>query len=173
MRLPPQDFLHECLDYDPDTGELTWTDRPRAHFTTVRVWRYWNARNAGRPALNFIEPSGYRSGVITVDGNTQEYPQHLVIWKLMTGEEPEVAIKHKNEQRADNRWDNLYLGTEPAVRPHSTGFKGVSRHGNKYRAVIYQDRRTRIYLGLYDTPELASAAYAAKAKELFGEFAQA
>ncbi len=51
----------------------------------------------------------------------------------------------------------------------STGFRGVSKDGNRYRAVIYiKDRRTPFVIGRFDTPEEAYAAYRAKSKEIFG-----
>ncbi len=43
-------------------------------------------------------------------------------------------------------------------------------HYGKWKATIGHKRR-KIYLGRFDTPELAYAAYCAAAKELHGEFA--
>ena len=28
----PVEYLRECFHYDPETGELTWKERPLSHF---------------------------------------------------------------------------------------------------------------------------------------------
>ena len=53
---------------------------------------------------------------------------------------------------------------------NTSGFKGVYLHQKgRYVAMIKHNRKS-IYLGLYDTPEEAAAAYFQKSKELFGKF---
>jgi hypothetical protein len=49
---------------------------------------------------------------------------------------------------------------------NKSGYKGVIKMGNKWRAKIRQ-----IYLGLFDSPIDAARAYDKKALELFGEYA--
>jgi hypothetical protein len=51
-----------------------------------------------------------------------------------------------------------------------TGFKGVSKHGNRFRAKIWNNDQ-QYHLGLFDTAEEAAAAYNAEAFRLYGEFA--
>jgi hypothetical protein len=55
---------------------------------------------------------------------------------------------------------------------NKSGFKGVSWHKGcgKWRAQICVNRKKK-YLGLFDAPEDAHAAYSKAAKELHGEFA--
>jgi hypothetical protein len=55
---------------------------------------------------------------------------------------------------------------------HSTGFKGVQRCGDKYRARIFADGRVR-HLGVRDSAEAAHALYVQAANEIHGAFAYA
>jgi hypothetical protein len=49
-----------------------------------------------------------------------------------------------------------------------TGYRGVTKEKNRYRAVIYHERKAH-NLGFFDTPEEAAKAYNKKSLELFGE----
>jgi hypothetical protein len=158
--LPTQQYLRECLSYDPETGELHWNERPVAHFVSVHARTRWNGRYAGKPA--FRKPKdGYFSGHIL----KRDYRAHRVIWKWMTGEEP-ATIDHINGQRGDNRWANLRSipGADNQLnvklyRCNKSGRCGVQFHkaARKWMASI-SARGQQHYLGLYDTFEAAVAA---------------
>lgn len=47
------------------------------------------------------------------------------------------------------------------------GYRGVVQDGNRFRAVIYKDRKP-INIGSFDTVEAAAEAYNSKSKELYG-----
>ncbi|MFM1874413.1 MAG: hypothetical protein RL266_150 [Bacteroidota bacterium] len=49
-----------------------------------------------------------------------------------------------------------------------TGFRGVTKEKNRFRAVIYHERKAH-NLGFFDTAEEAAIAYNKKSRELFGE----
>ncbi len=80
----------------------------------------------------------------------------------------------KNGNRLDCRIKNLEWANFSKVTRNTkyheskTGFRGVHKERNKYRAVIYHDSK-RFNLGLFDTPEEAANAYNAKSEELFGK----
>lgn len=148
------------VSYDPETGIFT-------RLKSVHKFRIGKA-------AGFVSHSGY--GVVII-GNYRFYA-HRLAWLIMTGEQPQV-VDHINRNPTDNRWVNLRNGTQAQntanagpSKNNKTGFKGVSLSDGKYRATLMFNRR-QIWLGYHDTPEAASEAYKAKAKELWGEYANA
>lgn len=100
--LPDQNRLNEALLYDPVTGALDWRARPRHHFSSDVEMRRWNTRYAGKPALSNQNREGYLTGGF--DGVA--YQAHRIIWKMMTGNDPDY-IDHINGHRNENSWANL------------------------------------------------------------------
>ncbi len=171
--LPDRVYLEECFAYDPDSGALIWRHRPREHFLSIRAQRSVNTRFAGRQA-GYID-----RGHLAVRIDLKLYVAARVIWKIMTGEEPPDLVDHENVNGLDNRWDNLRPATgsdngcnSPRPRkPGKTLPKGVHRHPcGKFQAGITR-YGTFHYLGLFNTPEEAHAAYVEAAHRLHGEFA--
>ena len=159
--------LKELLHYCPDLGIFWWKERPGSD----RFTKTWNTRFAGTIAGKRTA-KGY--GEIKVDGRPRK--AHRLAWLYMTGEWPPDQIDHRNGWRLDNAFDNLRSATASQNGANSrsyskTGFKGVTRARDKFQAQIANNGRNE-YLGLHATPELAHAAYAKRAKELFGEFAR-
>ena len=151
----------ELLDYDPDTGVLTW-----------KVGRRGPAR-AGAVS-GYLGGNGYLR--TRVDGRM--YRNHRVAWLIATGSWPADQIDHINGDRTDNRLANLREATA-RQNAHNTGlpvnntsgFKGVHWHNHKgkWRAQVSHDGRL-IYIGYFDTPEQASVAYEFYCEQTRGEF---
>lgn len=89
-------------------------------------------------------------------------------------------VDHINGNSLDNRKANLRFATHSqnianqGIRSNNTsGFKGVwwCSQTKLWRAAI-QARGKREHIGLFKTPEEASAQYAIRAKELHGEFSR-
>ena len=83
-----------------------------------------------------------------------------------------------NNQRGNLRWaTKAQQAQNSRVRSdNSSGFRGVKFCGDKpyprpWQAHIWSGGKY-FYLGKFDTPELAAAAYNSAARSLFGEFAR-
>jgi len=100
---------------------------------------------------------------------------HRIIMQAKSGE----FVDHKNGNPLDNQRTNLRFCTRSLNaansklrRTNTTGFKGVWKDRNYFRAEIKINQKKKS-LGYFPTPEQAHAAYIAAAKELFGDFARA
>jgi hypothetical protein len=98
----------------------------------------------------------------------------------MKGEWGRPVIDHRDGNPLNNRWRNLRLcsvsenaANRRRLRNNKSGFKGVAfvPERGMWRARISKHGK-RYPLGNYATAEEAHAAYVAKARELFGEFAR-
>jgi hypothetical protein len=150
------DRLSEVFSYDADTGRLTWKAA-----TSVAV-------KVGEVA-GTARKTGHRQ--VRLDGKI--YLCHRVIWALVHGAWPDGEIDHINGDAGDNRLSNLRVvdrrtNAENKRRPQSnnlTGYLGVSPHNSGYSASI-RSRGQFTWLGHYDTPEAASAAYVQAKRQL-------
>jgi hypothetical protein len=98
----------------------------------------------------------------------------------MKGEWGRPLVAHRDGDPFNNRWRNLRLSShsnnvanQSRKQSNTSGFKGVTldRRRGTWMAQIKKDGR-QYWLGRFATPEEAHAAYVAKARELFGEFAR-
>lgn len=142
--------LRAVIHYDPASGVWTWLEggRGRRKDKTVPV------TTRRRIKIDKVAYSAYRLAVF-----------------YMTGQWPEKDVDHKNRVPTDDRWDNLRTATRSQnianTRGHGrSGIKGVSPHGNVWRAVLQGK-----CVGYAKTKEEAAVLYAAAAKAKFGDFA--
>jgi hypothetical protein len=105
---------------------------------------------------------------------------HRFVW-LKWGMPETPEIDHRNTDGLDCRRENLRAADHrenmwnlPLTKRNTTGLKGVSPrpNGRKWRARIRHFGRL-IFLGEFDDPVLAHAAYVKAATEMRGEFARA
>ena len=164
------DHVRSILDYDPLTGIFRWKVRS----DVASKWAdRWNRRYAGSIA------GGPRTGGdILIRIFKRHYAAHRLAWLYMTRDWPTNDIDHKNTIKSDNRFENLRPATDTqnncnvGPRRHNTsGYKGVTKHKNKWVAQICY-RGNHIYLGIFTTREEAAAAYREAARQLHGEFAR-
>jgi hypothetical protein len=118
----------------------------------------------------------YAKRAIKVDGHYVTVRMHRELLDAPDG----ILVDHRDGNGLNNRRKNLRLSTNSqnlcnrgSQRNGTSGFKGVTRHklAGKWMAQIKQNGR-RHYLGLFDKPEDAAAAYKTAAEALHGEFAR-
>lgn len=145
----------ELLTYYPETGQL---------FRKARI------PGAAPSLITGTNSAGYVQ--LLVDG-THQYA-HRVIWLMQTGAFPQGYIDHINGNRADNRWVNLRdvvqrINAQNLYRAHNdnkTGFMGVELHHSGQYAARIMAAGSRRWLGLFETPQEAHAAYLRAKRDL-------
>ncbi len=107
-----------------------------------------------------------KRGYIKFRVSGKKYFSHRIAWILMTGKWP-IEVDHINGIKSDNKWSNLRevdRGTNmqnqsrPQKDNKSTGVLGVYPRGKKFFSSIMVHKKT-LYLGTFDTLELAKTAY--------------
>lgn len=151
-----QATLKSLLHYCPDLGLFWWK----------------NGRLAGEIAGTRLN-TGY--GQIKVAG--ERHQVHRLAWFYMTGSWPADELDHRNGWKLDNAFGNLREATRSQNNANrrgyaASGFKGVTKtKGGRFIATINRNRKPE-YLGTFDTPEQANAAYEKRAVEIHGAFAR-
>ena len=171
--LPSKFYLRECLNYDPDTGVLLWRVRPVKHFANKQAWSRWNNRYTGKE-FGRKHPNGSRGGHI----DWQWFYSHRVVWKWMTGRNPNFIPDHINRDGLDNRWTNLRRATHSqncsnhSLRPdNKSGHAGVFfSQGEKRWKVQINTKGRRISVGTFVLKSEALAARQSAEKKYHKRF---
>ena len=122
------DSIRDVLNYDPETGDLTWKiNSKRARAGAVAGW---------------VHNNGYRM----LCANQVTYLAHRVAWFLHHGTQPNV-IDHVNRDRADNRLANLrdVNISLNGLNSSRTGVKWAFSNGARYVRASYRGRA--LYMG--------------------------
>lgn len=141
--------MFERLKYTPEDGKVWWIKHPR------------RSTENGTEAGNMMQ-NGYRK--LKFCG--KQYLTHRVVWLLQHGTWPFGDIDHIDGNPSNNKLDNLrdvshsvnLQNRKSATKKNKTGFLGVVKRKNKYAAHITKNGK-QVYLGLFETPELAHQAY--------------
>ena len=160
-----QDIVRELLDYDPESGKLTWKLRSSHWFKEERNKNIFNKIHAGKcPERISLGVDGYPRIRIGVLGNY--YSASRVIWLWMTGEWPTGIIDHIDKEPTNNKWDNLRqvdsLGNARNRSKQSNNTSGVtgvswSEEKQKWRAGVRIKGKQR-FLGYFKKEDLDLAA---------------
>lgn len=98
----------------------------------------------------------------------------LYMHRLITNAPPHLHVDHVDGNGLHNWRENLrlcepYYNTATVRRLSSSGYRGVEKVGNRWRARI-KGKHGR-HIGYFDTAEQAARAYDRAALELWGDFA--
>jgi len=156
-----QEYLKSILDYNPETGNFIWKERPRSHFKNKTTFGSWRTRFVGR-----VAGTDDGRGYIRIKVNGKITRAHRLAWLYMRGVWPKDQLDHINHKQYDNRIVNLREARNsdnqkntPMYANNSSGFMGVSWNRSHLKWVsMISDEGKQIYLGTFK--QLSDAVYA-------------
>lgn len=119
-----------------------------------------------------LKPHAHSEGYLKTCFDKKRYSIHRLVYELFgTDWNPELCIDHINQDKTDNRIENLRMATRQennrnTKKKNKNGLTGVYLKPNGK----FVSRIKNIYLGTFDTAEEAHEAYKVKAKDLYGDF---
>lgn len=158
-----EDIVKNHLNYNPDTGILSWINP------------YTNRFKHGAE-VGYTGKDGYRR--IQILGKV--YLVHRVIWFIVYGNWPKNELDHIDLNRSNNKIENLRECTHSlnnanriSYKNSISKYKGVNldKRDGVWSAEIHKDN-IKYYLGRFKCETSAALAYDKKAKEFFGEYAR-
>jgi len=154
-----QSELKELMIYDVSTG----------------IFKYKTLRSGIRKDLiaGSLQNNGYH--YIQICG--RKYFAHRLAFLYVVGRWPADQVDHINDIKNDNRWCNLRDCTgsqnqanKSIQRNNTSGYKGVHKVGNRWRALIYY-AGCKISLGNFSCKHTAAKQYNDAATKYHGDFA--
>lgn len=152
-----QTYVRQCMDYDPATGALVWRHRPKDHFKSSGIWKSWNGKHAGKPALNAFVGAGRQRLGGRLNGIS--CLSHRIIWLWVHGVWPD-QIDHIDGNPQNNSLVNLRscslhenMRNLPILKTNRSGCTGVSwcTSSKKWRARIASRPGSMKFLGNFST----------------------
>lgn len=149
-------MVRELLDYNSDTGILTWKVRDEKYFSETnnpyRQKERWNNRYAGKEAYSSIDANGYKVGSIL----GIHCKAHSIIWLWSKGEWPKI-IDHIDGNKTNNKLENIrsvsvQQNSRNRKKPisNSSGVIGVTKFGKRWRVRIKDNKGKMIDLGIVE-----------------------
>ena len=134
-----------------------------ADLSLVQKWNWWVLAGSHTTYAMRVDCSGRNRRTV-------------YLHRIIMGDPEGFLIDHRDGNGLNNTRNNLRKATQAQnnrnsriSKTNTSGFKGVSASGRKWRAVIHMNDKQR-YLGVFDTPEAAHDAYRAASVCLHGEF---
>lgn len=164
-----QEYLKECLNYNPETGDLIWKERPLSHFKNESIYKSWNNKYKFKKAGTYCN-SGWNQ-YIDIRIDSKSYRGHRLIWFYVHGVWPDV-IDHQNGVQTDNRVCNLRNTTlagncmnKRISKANKTGVMGV-RWITEYSKWQSKIKTNNIPVLLYYGDDFFEACCARKSAEI-------
>lgn len=162
--LPPLEELKEFLDYNPDTGVLTWKKQVR---NSVKIGEEAGCRQHYK-----------RDTRIRISINSKLYLAHRLAYYMYHGIDPlNNDVDHEDRNSLNNKISNLRLATrtencrnQKISKNNTSGVTGVHWHKlkKKWEASIRVGKKK--YLGCFTNKEDAIQARKEAEKKYFGKF---
>lgn len=159
-------MLLSLFSYHSETGEIRWRAvRPYAHQISVGC----------------LAGTVSRNGYLVIGLDRKYFGAHRIIWKMMTGSDPDDQIDHINGNRLDNRWSNLRAANNgqnrwntKIAKNNTSGIKGVcfDKARDRWVASIAAGGSNK-KLGRFKSKQEAIAARRLAETAMHGEFARA
>ena len=139
------------VDYDSETGSMTWKERDIKHFKSLHDCNQWNSRFVGKECGTPIH--GHKR--MRIYG--QPIYIHRAAFACFYGYWPKMEIDHINHDRSDNRISNLRDSSENAKNRskqsnNESGYTGVYWNKNRQK---WHARVGRKHIGYFKDLELA------------------
>ncbi len=151
------DHIYEWLTSDPYLTKVDFINNLRRHSSGCAVFQKTWKKQDGKFKTETI------------------YLHKLVAEKFLADERSKEnnLVGAKNGNKLDCRLDNLVyrsrsISSRKRKTSSKTGYTGVYKENNRYRAVISINRKS-VHIGMFDTPEEAALAYNKKSKEVYGD----
>lgn len=158
------EYLKQTYSYDPLTGDITLLRLNRITGTS--------------------HETGYKHVYVNLPSGKRLLKAHCIAWFLHHGQWPEFELDHKDQDKGNNRIDNLRLTTGGQNKANtrkyssygkkstSSKYKGVSWHKrDKYWFAYIRVDKKLIQLGKFLTELEAAEAYNRAAFIRYGSFA--
>lgn len=104
---PSQEYLKECLDYNPETGVFTWKVRPRHHFKNDGAFKMWNRRYSNKVAGRTLKNSVGKSYRLISLCDIKYYSHRLAIIIQDGSIDDSIDVDHIDGNGTNNSYDNL------------------------------------------------------------------
>lgn len=156
-----QDRLNERLSYDPETG--------------IFVWKTTRKSCVAGTKAGCVMAKGY----IAICVDYHHYLAHRLVFLWETGEFPNGQVDHIDQNRSNNKRNNLRIvlpfensWNSKIGKYNTSGIKGVSwsKSSNKW-SVCLKVRNKKIHIGLFTDKEEAGKAAREARTRLHGEYA--
>jgi len=121
--------IRDRFNYDPETGDITWTDNVRK-----RGWVEPGKKAGNKCAI------GYLIIQMTVDGFRHQMYAHRVAWLLTYGKWPNDQIDHINGDREDNRLENL---RDVTLQENRKNMKKHKDNTSGHMGVVWDESRKK------------------------------
>jgi len=152
------DHVFDFLSSHRNLKKVDFVNNLRRHSSGCAVFQKVRANKKGK---------GYLTETIYL----HRYVAEKFLTKQRSTKNNLVGAKNGNKLdcRLDNiEWRSRSIASRRRKTTSKTGYTGVYKENNKYRAVISIDQKT-VHIGMYVTPEEAAMAYNKKSRELFGD----